>query len=105
MREHGNADDREATYVWLATPLAAANQVRLEVEPSMFEEYPDLMTPDEAREALGIGRTMMYRLLNDGSIKHLRIGRRVKIPKRYLLDFVENECCSGAATASNPACR
>ena len=68
----------------------------------MFENYPDLMTPEEARKALGIGRTTMYRLLRDGAIKHMRIGRMVKIPKRYLLDYIEEESYSGHATANNP---
>ena len=67
----------------------------------MFEEYPDLMNPDEARRALGIGRSMMYRLLDEGDIKHMRIGRSIKIPKRYLVDYILEKSYDGHATARN----
>ena len=29
----------------------------------MFKDYPDMLTPREAMEALGIGKTTMYGLL------------------------------------------
>jgi len=62
----------------------------------MFEDYPDLLTVEEARKALKIGKSTMYRLLKEGVIKHLHTGRAIKIPKRYLIDFIETECYNNA---------
>ena len=68
----------------------------------MFETYPDILTINDLQKALGIGRTMAYRLVNNGSIKHLRIGESIKIPKRYLIDFCEGSCYTGAV-ANQPS--
>ena len=49
----------------------------------MFKDYPDMLTPREAMEALGIGKTTMYRLLNTGEIKATRVGGKILyIPTR-----------------------
>jgi excisionase family DNA binding protein len=50
--------------------------------------YPDLMTPEDARKILRIGRSKMYSLLNSGQISALRIGAKYRIPKAYLIDFL-----------------
>ena len=73
---------------------------------SMFSEFPDLLSVEDLQKALGIGRTMAYRLINSGEIKHLRIGKSIKIPKRYLIDFVlsscyNNHCSNGQSILSN----
>jgi len=54
----------------------------------MFEKYPDVLTVAELQEALGIGRSLAYRLVRDGCIRHVRVGRKILIPRRYLLEFV-----------------
>lgn len=61
----------------------------------MFNEYPDLLTIEAMQEALGIGRTMAYRLINGGKIQHMRIGKTIKIPKQFLIDYVHTECYNG----------
>lgn len=42
-------------------------------------------------EDLEIGRNSAYKLINNGSIKSLRIGRNIRIPKIYLLDYLTTE--------------
>ena len=59
---------------------------------ALFNDYPDLLSIGELQEALGVGRSTAYRLINDERIKHLRIGKSIKIPKIYILDFVLNSC-------------
>ena len=68
----------------------------------MFDKYNDLMNMSDIQNALGIGRTTAYRLINDGKIQHLRIGKTIKIPKRYLVDFVEKSCYNDAVTTNLP---
>lgn len=59
----------------------------------MLENYPDIMTPVEVMEALGIRRNLFYQLVNEGSLKASRIGNKLwRISKKNLLDFLdENE--------------
>lgn len=39
-----------------------------------------LLTPEEAAEALGIGRTTIYALIKNGEIESIQIGRLRRIP-------------------------
>ena len=41
----------------------------------MFTEYEDLLTVDEACEALRLGHNMIYALLKNGELKGYRCGR------------------------------
>jgi excisionase family DNA binding protein len=57
----------------------------------MLEEYRDVLTAGQVQEVLGISKMTLYRLLNDGEIKSIRIGRIFKIPKVYLIEYILNE--------------
>ena len=48
-----------------------------------------LLTVVEAAHRLGIGRTLMYDLLDSGEVRSVHIGRLRKIPVEALRDFVE----------------
>ena len=54
----------------------------------MLEEYKDVMTAGQVQEVLGIGKATLYKLLNTGEIKSIRIGRVFKVPKVYLIDYI-----------------
>lgn len=54
----------------------------------MFENFPDLLTVKQIQEILSIGRSKAYSLLHDGEIKSITIGKQIRIPKRYLLDYL-----------------
>lgn len=69
----------------------------------MFDNFKDLLTITDIQNALGIGRSTAYRLIKDGRIRHLRIGKTIKVPKRYLVDFVQDSCYTRAVTASLPS--
>lgn len=56
----------------------------------MFEEYPDVVGVDALCKMLGIGKNTAYRLISDNTILSLRIGRSIKIPKKYIIDFCLN---------------
>lgn len=56
----------------------------------MFKGYADFMTAKEAMEALGIGKNLMYRLLNDGEIKAVRVGGKVwRISRKSLAEYAK----------------
>ena len=54
----------------------------------MLNEYQDVLTVDEACEALRIGYNAMCELLNTGKLKAYRNGRVWRIPKVAVQDFI-----------------
>lgn len=66
-----------------------------EIEKSMFEELPDVLSVQQVRQALGIGRTAVYRLLESHEIGCFMIGNAYKIPKVSLIEFVKRNCMGG----------
>ena len=62
----------------------------------LFERYPDVMTVHQAREALGVGRTGVYKLIDQGLLKCFKIGNAYKIPKTTLIEYVNSSCKGGA---------
>ena len=71
----------------------------------MFNEYPDLLSLYDMQKALGVGRSMAYRLIKNGDVKHLRIGKTIKIPKRFLIDYVCDGCYTDMVATSKPSCQ
>ena len=49
---------------------------------------PILLTPTEAATALGIGRSKLYELMREGSIRSIRIGTCRRVPSAALDEFV-----------------
>ena len=66
------------------------------IQFELFERYPDVLTVHQAREALGIGRTGVYKLIDQGLLKCFKIGNAYKIPKSALIEYVTNSCKGGA---------
>lgn len=60
----------------------------------MFEQYPDILTVEEACEALRVGYNAMYELLNSGKLHAYKNGRVWRIPKtslqKYILESTKN---------------
>ena len=54
----------------------------------MFEDYPDILSPEEAAEALRIGENAIYELLNHGKLKAYKNGRNLLIPRDALREYV-----------------
>lgn len=54
----------------------------------MFENCSDVLTVDELRVVLQIGKNAAYSLLRSGELKHIRIGSSYRIPKPYLIEYV-----------------
>ena len=54
----------------------------------MFAEYGDVLTAEEACEALRIGYNALYDLLNSGKLKGYRNGRVWRIPRLALQEYI-----------------
>lgn len=54
----------------------------------MFEDFSDILTVDEACEALKIGHNALYELVNTGKLKAYKNGRVWRIPKISIQQFI-----------------
>ena len=64
---------------------------------TLFDTYPDVMSVQQVRSALKIGRTAVYRLLDSNEIRCFKIGNAYKIPKTSLIEFVQRNAEGGNA--------
>jgi excisionase family DNA binding protein len=60
-----------------------------------------LLTVEEAAEQLGIGRTLTYKLISNGEIESIRIGRLRRVPTAAVQDYARR--LSGAAPSGHAA--
>lgn len=56
-----------------------------------------MLTPEEAAEALGVGRSTLYDLLRLQEIRSVKIGRSRRIPVSALRDFAERLATAAVA--------
>lgn len=64
---------------------------------TLFEEYPDVLSVQQVRSALKIGRPAVYHLLEKNEIRCFKIGNAYKIPKTSLIEFVQRNAEGGNA--------
>ena len=57
-------------------------------ETMIFREYDDVVSVDDVMKMLHIGRSNVYKLLNENSIKTIKVGKRFIIPKRSVIEFL-----------------
>ena len=58
---------------------------------AMFRRYPDVLTPSQVQEMLGVGQRMTYGLLREGKISSVRMGRLYWVPKVAVIDYLCGE--------------
>ncbi len=54
-----------------------------------LKDYPDVLNIEQLSEVLGISTRTGYRLLREGTINSIRVGRTYRIPKVYLLSYLQ----------------
>jgi excisionase family DNA binding protein len=68
--------------------------------PRTEESTEYLMTVEELRRFLAVSRTYAYRMLRDGELPSVRLGRSLRIRKSDLQQFVEEHTEGGGADAA-----
>lgn len=53
-----------------------------------INDYPDVLTPEDAMAILSIGKNTVYKLLQNGELESFKIGRQYRIPKNSLLKYI-----------------
>lgn len=59
-----------------------------------FSDYPDLLTFKEMCTLLNLGKNTAYKILTENRVPYLKLGREYRIPKIYLLQFIDSEAKS-----------
>lgn len=59
-----------------------------------------LLTVDEAKDRLGIGRTKFYEYLGNGSLRAVRLGRRRMVPASEVDRFIARAMEEGSPDAA-----
>ena len=72
------------------------------LSPFCLHDLPDVLTVTQMQAVLHIGRKAAYDLIRTGTVKHLRIGKSIRIPKRFLLEYMETSCYNIDATDRLP---
>ena len=62
----------------------------------MLKKYPDVLSIYQMCDILGISTKLGYRLLRDGKIACLKVGRVYRIPKVHLFTYL-NVCGEASA--------
>ncbi|AXK41045.1 helix-turn-helix domain-containing protein [Erythrobacter aureus] len=55
----------------------------------MSKIEPMLTSVESAREALGLGRTTLYSLINEGRLETVKLGRRTLVKVSSMKDLIE----------------
>lgn len=55
----------------------------------IFANYPDVLTVEDLSKMLSISTKTAYKLLKEKKIKSITIGRTYKIPKIYVLEYLQ----------------
>ena len=67
----------------------------------MFEKYPDVVSVSELCKMLGdISKKLAYRLLANGNIFSVRVGRTYKIPKVSVIAYMTGKSLSGKSKSA-----
>ena len=53
--------------------------------------FPDIITVSQLQKMLGVSRHLAYNLINDGSIRGLKIGNAFRIPKVNVIEYVMDQ--------------
>ena len=56
-----------------------------------MNQQNQLLTIDEARKILRVGRNVMYELIKSGGVPHIKIGKQIRIPLKELEEWIKNQ--------------
>ena len=65
------------------------SMIRREREREL-RSYSMALTVPEVAEILRVCTKTVYKLIREGSIPHVKIGREIRVPKGRLIDYLQN---------------
>jgi excisionase family DNA binding protein len=55
----------------------------------MLNEYPDVLNINQVSAILGVCTKTVYKLLREHRIKHIKIGKKIRVPKINLISYLQ----------------
>ena len=55
----------------------------------VLKEYPDVLNVKQVSAILGVSTKTVYRLLRDGSLATLKVGREFRVPKVAVMKYAK----------------
>ena len=59
-----------------------------ELPEGMLDGYPDVLEIKDVRKILDIGERAVYKLLQSGELKSIKVAGKYRIPKLYLAEYI-----------------
>lgn len=53
-----------------------------------LRDYPDVLTVEQVSELLGVCTKTVYTMIKRGELKKQNVGRLIRIPKSYLMEYL-----------------
>jgi len=73
--------------------MTVFRNVNLKGEVKMIKNYlencKEMLSVRDITELLPVGKGIIYRLIKNKEIKHLRVGNTIIVPKKYLIEYLE----------------
>lgn len=82
------------------TIMGTSNLSQREAYRIMLKDYPDVMNAEQVCEVLGVGMKTCYRILKEGKITSIKVGRAYRIPKAHLLSYLVIGIDNNGSTSS-----
>jgi len=60
----------------------------MEVYSTVFKDYPDVLDVKQVSKLLSVSTKTVYRLLREGTIDSLKIGREFRVPKINVMKYM-----------------
>lgn len=55
---------------------------------SIFKEYPDVLNVEQVSSILDVSKKTVYKIIKDGSLAYLKVGREIRVPKYFLMQYL-----------------
>ena len=88
------AEEAQRVFADLLNTLMAGVTAQLDNSTSQTQSYPDgkrlTLSVEEVADLLGISKPTAYGLINDGTIRSIKIGRKILVPRDAVIDYLSN---------------
>ena len=58
----------------------------------MLNDLYEILSVEETMDYMLIGKNKLYSLLQSGKLKGFRVGRKWRIPRKSIQDYINREC-------------
>ena len=56
---------------------------------AVFKNYPDVLDVKQVSQLLGVSTKTVYRLLREGTLNSIKVGREFRIPKVSIMKYMK----------------